>query len=583
MITIRTILLLLSRYTFIKFSWLILNFLLLNVLMACSGIRQFRVPDSIPNDRKPVPAPKPRKINIAKDVIEKQFFDQIEQSLDLSRQFRNLFGKPIQAFNVDAFGEVPNSSWFTNRNHVKQMTLEEIARGPNTGDGPDTSGTWTVISAKAEGVTPGFSIKDSRGERYVIKLEPTGYSELTSGAEVVSTKLFHAAGYNVPENYIVYFHPKILKLGKKIKFTDKKGRERYMTAEDLQEILKRIEILPKGHIRAMASKFLKGKAFLGPFKYKSTRKDDANDIIPHQHRRELRGLRVIAAWLNHYDTKDNNSLDVYVEEGYVKHYLIDFGSTLGSDGEKPMPAVIGHENGFDPHLVALKTITLGLNVQPWEKRGQVVYPSIGYFESKLFHSQKYKFILPNPPFELMTNNDGFWGAKIVMSFTDEQLKEAVAEGRYSNPEAAEYLLRTIIERRDIVGRYWFNRVNPLDMFNLQKTFDGGQELCFVDLAVESGLESTDISQYRYDLRRNDIAIQPSRSLQNKTCVLLPHKEEVLRVSKNSKSCANDEIQWEVKIQVRRGSSGKWSKWVKAYMTWDESAGEFDLIGIRRQE
>ena len=127
-----------------------------------------------------------------------------------------------------------------------------------------------------------------------------------------------------------------------------------------------------------------------------------------------------------------------------------------------------------------------------------------------------------------------------MSFTNEQLKEAVVEGRYSNPEAAEYLLRTIIERRDIVGRYWFNRVNPLDKFNLKKTFGGGQELCFVDLAVKSGLESTDISQYRYDLRRNDIAIQPFRSLQNKTCVLLPHKEEVLRVSKNSKSCANDE-------------------------------------------
>ena len=152
-----------------------------------------------------------------------------------------------------------------------------------------------------------------------------------------------------------------------------------------------------------------------------------------------------------------------------------------------------------------------------------------------------------------------------------------------NPEAAEYLLQTIIERRDIVGRYWFNRVNPLDKFNIQKTFDGGQKLCFIDLAVESELESTDISQYRYDLRRNDIAIQPSRSLQNKTCVLLPHKEEVLKATRNSKVSANHEIQWEVKMQVRRERSAKWSKWVKVYMTWDESAGEFDLIGIRRQE
>ncbi len=134
-----------------------------------------------------------------------------------------------------------------------------------------------------------------------------------------------------------------------------------------------------------------------------------------------------------------------------------------------------------------------------------------------------------------------------------------------------------------MGRYWFNRVNPLDEFNLKKTFDGGQELCFEDLAVKSGLELTDISQYRYDLRRNDIAIQPSRTLENLTCVLLPQKEEVFRISKNPKNCVNDDVQWEVEIHVRRESIGKWSKWVKAYMTWDESAGKFDLIGVRRQE
>jgi len=64
---------------------------------------------------------------------------------------------------------------------------------------------------------------------------------------------------------------------------------------------------------------------------------------------------------------------------------------------------------------------------------------------------------------------------------------------------------------------------------------------------------------------------------------LPHKEEVLKATNNSKASANHGIQWEVKMQVRRESSGKWSKWVKVYVTWDESAGEFDLIGIRRQE
>jgi hypothetical protein len=31
-------------------------------------------------------------------------------------------------------------------------------------------------------------------------------------------------------------------------------------------------------------------------------------------------------------------------------------------------------------------------------------------------------LFPNPAFENMTLQDGYWGAKLVMSFTDEQLE-----------------------------------------------------------------------------------------------------------------------------------------------------------------
>jgi len=113
--------------------------------------------------------------------------------------------KPTPSQNANTLGEVPNSSWFQNRHGSKRMTIEEIVRGPNTSDGPSNSSTWKVIEGKTEGITPGFRIRDSRGDVYVIKFDPPDNPEMATAAEIISTKLFFAAGYNVPENHLVFF------------------------------------------------------------------------------------------------------------------------------------------------------------------------------------------------------------------------------------------------------------------------------------------------------------------------------------------------------------------------------------------
>ncbi|MCZ6679390.1 MAG: hypothetical protein O7E52_19330 [Candidatus Poribacteria bacterium] len=542
------------------------------LIIGCGGPGKFIAPAPPPDDRQPVPKPEYRSINNPADSVNKFGTEQIKRIFDLSRYFRMIAGKPKQAMNVDAFGEVYDSSWFTNRNVIKRLSLEEIARGPNTGGQPDPNGAWTIFRAKAEGVTPGFSIEDEHGERYLIKFDPLGYPELATGAELVSTKMFYAAGYNVPENYIVYFHPKILRLGKKVKFKDKTGQKRFMNQTDLSAILKCRQKPPDGRIRAVASKYIRGT--IGPFKYLDVRKDDANDFIPHQHRRELRGLRVMAAWLNHFDTKANNTFDSYVPEGYVKHYLIDFGSTLGSQGDEPMPPQIGRERIADPTQL-IKTIgTLGAYIRPWERNPNIHYPSIGYFESKDFEPQKYKYIFPNPAFQNATNLDGYWGAKLVMSFTDERIRAAVAQGQYSDPEAAEYLIRTIIERRDIVGRYWFSRMPPLDRFELQQLPDGKKALCFADLAVETGLESAFASRYRYEIRQDEKLILKKGEIGAQRCIDLAE----FGLTADTPNLT----QWEIKLQVERNQSGKWSRWVKVYIGIDQTSGKRVLLGVQRQ-
>ena len=141
------------------------------------------------------------------------------------------FGKPGDrtqqpAMNVNTLGEVPDSSWFQNRHGRPAMSIEDLVRGPNTGSGPSMDGPWFVIGAKTEGITPGFRIRDARGDVYFIKFDPPQNPEMATAAEVISTKFFYALGYNVPENYLAFFTRQQLRADPKATITDATGRER---------------------------------------------------------------------------------------------------------------------------------------------------------------------------------------------------------------------------------------------------------------------------------------------------------------------------------------------------------------------
>jgi hypothetical protein len=107
---------------------------------------------------------------------------------------------------------------------------------------------------------------------------------------------------------------------------------------------------------------------VGRVRFVDTRPDDPNDVVPHQDRRELRGYGVFAAWLNHVDAKAINSLDVLVTENgrsVVRHYLIDFGSALGSGGVAPADYWAGFEYLVQPVDVAKQMVSFGFNPPKW--------------------------------------------------------------------------------------------------------------------------------------------------------------------------------------------------------------------------
>jgi len=496
------------------------------IISSCGNRYAFNPKPPLPDDTNHVPvSPESRGFPVLYEGIDKVLFQQIKEAFDFSRQFRRLFGKPKEALNRNAFDEVANSSWYTNRHYHNPLSLHDIVKGPNTCNGPSQEGNWAIIRAKLEGVTPGFTIKDPNGDYFLIKFDPKNYSEIATGAEVISTKLFYAAGYNTPENYLVYFHPDILKLADNVKLVNEKGRKAVMTEADIEKMFKKISIMPDGRIRALASKYVPGKP-IGPFTYNGFRDDDPNDYIPHQHRRELRGLGVISAWLKHTDVKDGNSLDSYVTENgksYVRHFLIDFGSTLGSAAHGPFSPEAGYVNQVDPSDVFHNSFTLGLDVKGWEKDNDLVFPSIGRYRADIFEPHKFKSNMPNPAFDLKTDLDGFWAAKIVMSFTDEQLAAVVKEARYSNPDAELYLLKTLKERRDIIGHHWFSLVNPLDNFRLVKNNDGPTQLLFDDLAVSGKLESSELTEYESRIVLHPKKPPVSNGFSNSPEIELPDK------------------------------------------------------------
>ena len=418
--------------------------------------------------------------------------------------------REIPAVNVNTMDEVPDSSWFTNRIGRRAMAVDEIVRGPNSMDTVAVD-DWPVVRDKTSGITPGYRVTDPSGRLYQIKFDPPGNPEMASGAEVIGAAIYHALGYNVVEGYVVDIDPARIVIAPDATTVDMSGRRRPMRRSDIDRLLSRAAKLPNGKYRATASRFADGIP-LGYFKYYGTRPDDPNDIHPHEHRRELRGSRVFAAWLNHDDSRGLNSLDML--EGpagarHIRHYMFDFGSIMGSGSVFSQVPRAGNEYILE-WTPALKTlVTFGLFVRPWISVDYPeVAPSVGRFESEFFDPAEWRPEYPNPAFDLMRPDDAFWAARLVAKFSDEALKAIVTKARYTDPAASDYITRTLIARRDKVLRTWLTGVNPI----VEPRLSAAGVLTFENAAVNAGITTAPtgyvLTWSRFD-NATDAAVGPS--------------------------------------------------------------------------
>ena len=346
------------------------------------------------------------------------------------------------------------------------MTSEAMARGPNRLDGP-APGPLLVLSEKLEGATPGLLVEDAEGVRFFVKFDPPAFAEMASAAEVISTKILHAAGYNVPENYVVEFDVSRLELAPDAVTAGDYGRPVSMGPDDLARLINLVNPYPGGQVRALFSRAVEGEP-LGPFDYRGSDPDDPNDRINHDRRRSLRGLALFMAWVNNVDTRAENTLDTFIADpddptvGHVRHYLLDFGDALGSAGFRSKTGGEGYQHAFDWSEIGKNVFSLGIYYPYWLPALRSPFRAVGIFESQIFDPARWAPRVPNPAFDQIGPLDMYWAGAIISRFTPDHLAAIVASARYSEAGAAPWVLRVLTERQYRILDLAFSRVLPID-------------------------------------------------------------------------------------------------------------------------
>lgn len=448
------------------------------------------------------------------------------------------FELPEEAKNVNALDEVPNSSWFQNRIGLFDMTPEEAGKGPCI-DGPTldpSKGPWTVTAAKPNGANPGFFIKAADGTRYLLKFDGPQQPTRATGSDVMGSKIYWAAGFHTPCNHVVYFPESILKIDPEAESENEYGEDVPMSDEAINKVLVKAFRLKNGLLRASASRFVPGRP-IGPFRYEDTDEGDPNDVIPHEDRRELRASQVLASWINHFDSREQNTLRVWMEHpsgkgGYVEHYFIDWGDSLG--GRWPFDGIsrrLGHSYYFDKWDVLGDLVTLGLIPRPWNKVKLNDYDIFGYLDAKTFKSSAWKGGYPNPAHDRMTPTDALWMVRIMSRMTPAHIRAMVQASKFPDPRYEEFILQRLLERRQKIFEEYLTEYAPLAFFQVARRRQGDlqQSLCFEDLALRHKVANPELTRYhmrfyggsKLDEELGWLQFSPDAEHPHRSCTVLP--------------------------------------------------------------
>jgi hypothetical protein len=472
---------------------------------------------------RPEPSPKePARVRCAPaEYVSPFVWDQVDNVVFAPVSRALSIDVSGEAANATSLDEVADSSWFENRIGATPLSSEQRTLGACKPDDrlPDevADGAWLVDHGKSNGSTLGFRVDIPGKGRYMLKADDPGVPERASAASVIGAALYNAAGFSTSCEQVVVIRRSQLTLESGLTTTSNVGVTVPFDAAALDAVLASSTQVA-GRTRMQASKWLPGLP-LGPFRYVGVRDDDPNDVIAHEDRRELRGSRLLAAWINHWDAREQNSMDLWFARdarmtgsspGYVRHYIIDTSDSIGGGITSPAATLrLGQAYLVSLRDVMLDFVTLGALERPWDRaRLTIGREKFGLFSVRDFDPEGWRGLYPNPAMLRMTERDGAWMARIIARFTADDIHAIVGAGRFSDARDTEYLAKVLIERQhEILARY-LTRLSPLSDVRAV----GTDQLCAVDLARASKAVPADRFHYRVVETRSGQRIELAATL-----------------------------------------------------------------------
>jgi len=425
-----------------------------------------------------------------------------------------------------------------------------------------------ITREKSAGTNPGFTARDANGETWFLSFDSLANPEGASSVVAIANKLFWALGYNQIEIFITTFDLARTEIDSKATMRRPSAARTPLTRDDVKAILENAARNPDGTYRATAGRLIKGK-ILGPFRYEGTRPDDPNDIVPHEHRRELRALRVFGAWTNLVDLKAGNTLDALVEadgRSTVKHYLQDVGSTFGM-ANNPHEWDMGWEYFSQGASTRRRLLTFGFALSPWQTVPYTEYSSVGFFEGDEFDPTTWRPQTPTKAYLELRADDAFWAARRVAAFSDELIRAAVRTGRLSDAAAEQHLAATVIKRRDKVLAAYLPAINPV----VNPRLDASGSLTFENAAVAASVAKPP-AEYRVTWSRFDNASGETQAIGDTRSAMTTHK-----APRDLPSAAGSFV--EIDISADSADHPSWKDPVRVHFR--RMASGWKLVGLQR--